>query len=141
MKKIIIVLVLVAVAAWALQTYTDYKVIDYAKNYASRLNWEDVKKFKFPAINWMNLKTPSADKQLNVFIRDGQFVPNSNAMPKGIRVVWINEDNKAHTVTGEGWGSPEIQPGKSWSRSFDVAGEYSYSCSVHPSMTGELIVE
>lgn len=142
MKKFIVLIAAIVIIAWALQNYTDFKALDLAKTY-----WQEINKQYLQKIDWSKLtsffgvKTPDPEKQLNIFIRDGQFVPNLNAVKTGIKVTWFNEDSKAHTVTGESWGSGEIGAGKAWSKTFDAAGDYKYHCALHPSMTGEIMVK
>lgn len=141
-KNIIILLVVAVVALWGLQNYTDFKAVDCVHSWLVKSNWGSVDKYKAMLANWiLKLRTPDAEQHLNVFIRDGQFVPNSNPIKKGSKVRWINEDTRAHTVSGEGWGSGQIEPGKTYTKTFDTAGRYTYSCSNHPSEKGELIVE
>ncbi len=136
MKKIIIFIVIVAVLAWAAQTFSNFKVIDYAKNYAAKIDWTAIKtNFGFkPAI-------PPADKQLNIFIRDEKFLPNASAILLNSNVTWYNEDVKNHTVTGENWGSAELKPGQEFSKKFDSPGTYQYHCSIHPSEIGSIVVQ
>jgi plastocyanin len=48
----------------------------------------------------------------------------------------------SHTVTGDN-GGPSSQPlatGQSYSFTFNTAGTFAYHCSIHPSMTGMVIV-
>ncbi|HCX27800.1 MAG TPA: hypothetical protein DHI91_01525 [Candidatus Portnoybacteria bacterium] len=143
MKKFIIFIIIVFAAAWALQNYTSFKALDYAKEYYQKIDLSKasdyIKNLKLSEI--FKKETPDPEKQLNIFIRDGQFVPNMNAAKAGINVTWINEDTKPHTVTGESWGSRELMPAAKYSRTFDTAGNYKYHCSSHPSETGELIVK
>ncbi len=141
MKKFIVFLAVVLVAVWALQTYTSFKAWDYTKIYWAKIDWSYFKNIDLSKLNFWSDKTPNPEKQLNVFIRDGKFLPNMNSAKVGIKVTWYNEDTKAHTVTGEGWGSEEIKPGKAYSKTFNAAGDYKYHCSLYPSMTGELIVQ
>lgn len=60
----------------------------------------------------------------------------------GTTVVWRNEDVVIHTATddGGGWDSGEIEPGASWSRTFDSPGTYAYHCTPHPFMTAAVVV-
>ena len=142
MKKALILIIVLVVAAWAAQTFTNFKAIDYANN-----AWQNINGRYLRNIDWSKLtgsfgaKAPDPEKQLNIFIRDGKFVPNLNAAHVGIKATWINEDNKTHSVTGASWGSGEIAAGKAWSKVFDAAGDFAYHCSLHPSETGEIIVK
>ena len=132
MKKIVLFLVILIAGAWGLQNYTGFKAVDIAKTY-----WQKIERSKISDFfGGKKDQTPDPEKQLNIFIRDGKFIPNLNAGRVGIKVTWMNEDVKTHTVTGEGWGSGEIAPGKAYSKTFDAAGDYKYQCSIYPSMTG-----
>ena len=135
MKKIIVYVLAILLAAWALQNYTSFKALDYAKTYWQSADWSKINIFSG------DKTTPDPEKQLNIFIKNSKFVPNFNGIILGAKVTWFNEDTIKHTVTGEGWGSGEIAPGKAYSKTFDAAGTYKYHCSIHPSMTGEIIVK
>jgi plastocyanin len=73
------------------------------------------------------------------------FTPRAlNVMP-GSMVSWINEDATPHTVTAEGTGAPlfdsgPISPGDTFDNIFDMPGEFGYHCSIHPWMTGRVMV-
>ena len=65
----------------------------------------------------------------------------------GETVFWTNVDGVPHTVTlgsrgvaKDGFDSGYIGPGQSFGLRFDQSGEFSYTCLVHPSMTGSIIV-
>jgi len=57
-------------------------------------------------------------------------------------VTWTNNDNIAHTVTADNgaFDSGYLNQGQTWSYTFTTAGTYSYHCSIHPWMTGTVIV-
>ena len=55
-------------------------------------------------------------------------------------VIWINKDNVAHTVTGFGIDE-KVQPGQSITHTFNETGSYDYVCTIHPGMTGTVIVK
>jgi len=144
MKKIIIFLVIILVGAWALQNYTSFKAFDLAEKYYQQIDLGRAKAW-VEDLNLQSLfggakKIPDAEKRLNIFIRENGFLPNKNVVKAGAKVTWYNEDSRPHAVSGDGWGSAEIAPGKAWSKTFDLAGTYAYSCSLHPSEKGELIV-
>jgi plastocyanin len=73
------------------------------------------------------------------------FTPRAlNVMP-GSMVSWTNEDATPHTVTAEGTGaslfdSGPISPGDTFDNIFDMPGEFGYHCSIHPWMTGRVMV-
>jgi plastocyanin len=73
------------------------------------------------------------------------FTPRAlNVMP-GSMVSWTNEDATPHTVTAEGTGAPlfdsgPISPGDTFDNIFDMPGEFGYHCSIHPWMTGRVMV-
>lgn len=60
----------------------------------------------------------------------------------GTTVTWTNEDSVVHTVTDvdNRFDSQLIEPGGSWSYTFDDEGEYVYYCTIHPWMKGSVKV-
>ncbi len=68
------------------------------------------------------------------------YVPNTFTVKKGVTVTWTNNDTMDHTVTGNGWASPTLAPGQSYSRRFDTAGSFDYHCAIHPAMQGTVNV-
>lgn len=81
----------------------------------------------------------------HISIEDFQFGDGSLTITQGDTVVWTNNDSVAHTVdstdgTGE-LDSGNIAPGATFEWTFDDAGTFEYRCDLHPSMTGEIVVE
>ena len=74
----------------------------------------------------------------------GYYVPASAAYVIGVNntVTWVNHDVAIHTVTsGTGaFDSKNIASGSSWSYTFSTPGTYGYHCTIHPWMTGTVIV-
>ena len=71
------------------------------------------------------------------------FSPDEITIVAGDSVVWTNNDNGAHTVEddeGE-FGSGNLDSGASFNFTFEAAGNYSYHCGYHSSMTGVINVE
>jgi len=133
-------IILILLVAAGLQKFTDLNPFSRAWYYLSG----NYKAQDYKISDEHNPKTysgPSAETNLNIFIRDSKFLPNSNAMPLGSKVTWINEDKIAHNVSGDGWSSGDLAPGQSFSKTFDAAGDYQYSCSLHPEMKGELKIQ
>ncbi len=83
------------------------------------------------------------------------FDPKEAHIAVGDTVVWTNDDSAGHTVTSGAPGQNDsgslfdstkdpagflVKPTKSWSHTFDKAGEFPYFCQVHPWMLGEVYV-
>ncbi len=74
------------------------------------------------------------------------FTPNTITVPKGDIIQWTNNDKVPHTVTsapdGSTWDSGIISAGKSYQLDTSKlnATEYDYLCTVHPFMTGKIII-
>ncbi|MFA5843943.1 MAG: cupredoxin family copper-binding protein [Coriobacteriia bacterium] len=77
----------------------------------------------------------------SVSIKGFAFEPASLKVAKGSTVVWTNNDSVDHTIIGEGFNSGQIAPSSTFRYKFDKAGTYDYSCGIHPSMKGQVIVE
>jgi len=79
-----------------------------------------------------------------VVIENFSFSPQTFTLPAGATVTWTNRDSMPHTVTSTDKRfpkSPVLKPGQSYSNNFSAAGTYSYFCSIHPRMTGKIIVK
>jgi plastocyanin len=79
-----------------------------------------------------------------VVIDNFSFSPQTFTLPAGATITWTNRDNMPHTVTSADnrfSKSPVLKPGQSFSNTFAAAGTYSYFCSIHPRMTGKIIVK
>ena len=77
---------------------------------------------------------------------EGGFMPSeiSLSSSEGNNIVlWTNDDAKEHTVTANdgSFDSGPISPGGIFDNTFDTPGDFSYHCSIHPFMTGVVIVE
>ena len=76
-------------------------------------------------------------------IESFRFCPSPLRVQTGTTVTWTNDDNVAHTVTarsGPHFDSGTIAQGRSWSHRFDQAGTFTYYCTLHPWMQGNLEV-
>jgi plastocyanin len=83
--------------------------------------------------------TPSS-----ISIRDFKFSPATISVRSGARVAVTNSDSAPHTVTaddGHSFDSGTVQPGASASIQAPGPGTYSYHCTIHPFMTGALVVK
>lgn len=77
-----------------------------------------------------------------VRIVDFAFRPRRLEIPKGTRVRWVNRGDVSHTTTSTTglWNSGALAPGDTFSRVFRTRGTFRYLCSIHPEMTGEILV-
>jgi len=85
-------------------------------------------------------KTTPKTTENEVKIANFAFSPGTITVTAGTEITWINEDSTVHTVTGAGFESGEIKPGQSYNHAFSSPGTYDYHCSIHSSMTGQVVV-
>jgi plastocyanin len=80
--------------------------------------------------------TPTPTATISVDIKGFTFVPVTITVPAGTTVTWTNDDTVAHTVTSVtgAFDSGNIDPGKTYSFTFNQAGTFEYSCTNHPSI-------
>jgi nitrite reductase (NO-forming) len=74
---------------------------------------------------------------------DQSFVPQFISMPIESTVSWTNDDSIQHTITSDEEGlfvSGPISPGDTFYNTFHTPGEFGYHCSIHPWMTGRVMV-
>ena len=78
-----------------------------------------------------------------VKIDNFSFGPQSVTVPVGATVTWINRDDIPHTVvsTEKMFKSKVLDTDEKFSYTFTKAGEYPYFCSIHPKMTGKIVVQ
>lgn len=78
-----------------------------------------------------------------VSIRDFAYSPGNLQVPVGATVTWTNNDDAPHTATARNrdWDSGNLNKGESGSLTFRVAGDYTYFCTIHPSMVARLVVK
>lgn len=71
------------------------------------------------------------------------FGPQTITVPVGTTVTWVNKDDIPHTVvsTDGVFKSKVRDTDEKFSYTFDKPGTYSYYCSVHPKMTGKVVVQ
>ena len=86
---------------------------------------------------------PTSPAPGTVSIVNMTFTPASITVTPGTTVTWNNIDDMTHTVTADdnSFNSGNIGAGGSFVKTFSVAGTFTYHCSIHPSMTGKVVVK
>jgi plastocyanin len=71
------------------------------------------------------------------------FGPPTITVPVGTTVTWTNSDDIPHTaVSTDGvFKSKVMDTDEKFSYTFTKAGTYPYYCTIHPKMTGKIVVQ
>jgi len=78
-----------------------------------------------------------------IAIDNFSFTRARTTVPAGTTVRWTNHDEVPHTVMSadHAFKSAVLDTDGAFSRRFDTRGTYTYFCSLHPVMTGEVAVD
>ncbi len=82
-------------------------------------------------------------KQNRIEIKDFAFNPKSITVKSGDKVTWINRDEEPHTIVSvekQFKKSTALDTDQEFTITAGAPGTYSYFCSVHPKMTGTIVV-
>ena len=89
-------------------------------------------------------RTVSAEPK-QISIDNFKYVPDTLTVPAGTKVTWTNHDDMPHTVTSTSkprtLDSDALDTDGQFSHVFAEPGTYAYVCTVHPKMSGQVIVE
>ena len=80
----------------------------------------------------------------SVSVSDDQFSPANIQVSPGTTVTWTwASGSTTHNVTfSDGTpGSGDKPAGSTFSRTFSTAGTFNYSCTIHPGMSGSVLVK
>lgn len=99
--------------------------------------------FHDPEVAFMVPETSTYEVSMFIY----EFMPMEFTVPAGTTVTWINHDEAEHTVTASDGlfdsgniMTANVAPGASFSFTFTEPGTYEYTCTIHPRMTGTIIV-
>jgi amicyanin len=86
-----------------------------------------------------SVQAAGAEVQIDQFT----FAPQQVTVKAGTTVTWINDDDVPHTVASSTklFKSKTLDTKDSFSFTFTTPGTYDYFCSLHPHMTGAVVVE
>lgn len=84
-----------------------------------------------------------AGDAVTVRIDNFTFAPDAVVVAPGTAVTWINGDDIPHTVVAQdkSFRSKTLDTDDRYVHVFDAPGEYPYFCSLHPHMTGTIVVK
>ena len=79
-----------------------------------------------------------------IVIKDFHFTPETLTVKSGEKITWVNRDEEPHTVVSvekQFKKSAPLDTDEAFTITAGAPGTYTYFCSVHPKMTGTIIVE
>ena len=81
--------------------------------------------------------------ETEVKIDNFAFAPQRVVVKADTTVTWINDDDIPHTIASSTklFKSNALDTNDKFSFTFTTAGAYEYFCSLHPHMTGTIVVE
>ncbi len=91
-----------------------------------------------------SIAADSPSKAAEVNIDNFSFSPATITVKAGTAVTWTNRDDIPHTVVADdktSFKSKVLDTGDKFTFTPTKPGTYPYFCSIHPKMTGKLIVE
>jgi plastocyanin len=71
------------------------------------------------------------------------FTPAAITVPVGSTIRWTNHDDIPHNVVSDdkSFKSKALDTDDNFSFTFTKPGTYTYFCSIHPKMTGKVVVQ
>ena len=83
------------------------------------------------------------DKAPEVKVDNFSFAPETLTVPVNTTVTWINKDDIPHVIaSADGlFKSKGLDTDDKYTFTFTKPGAYSYYCSIHPKMTGKIVVQ
>jgi amicyanin len=82
-------------------------------------------------------------EEYQVEIKDYAFKPATLTVKVGEKVTWTNRDEEPHQVgsVDKKLLSPVLDTDGRFSQTFSAPGTYEYYCTLHPRMTGKVVVK
>ena len=79
----------------------------------------------------------------HIVVSNFMFHPAILTITAGSTVTWVNEDEEPHTIVSATglFRSEALDTHASFSFKFDKPGTYLFACSIHPQMTGKILVQ
>jgi plastocyanin len=90
-------------------------------------------------------RAPSADvaRSATIQIDNFHYSPPTLVVAPGTTITWKNDDDSPHSVREKDgkFKSAALDTDDTFSQTFAAPGEYDYFCSIHPYMTGKIVVK
>jgi plastocyanin len=90
------------------------------------------------AVGFLAVPAGAADRTVRIVSSD--YAPDPVRITVGERVTWLNGDSLPHDASGNGWSTPLLLNGQRASVRFTAVGTYAYTCTIHPAMSGRVVV-
>ena len=92
---------------------------------------------------YLHAAAPASADEVAVKIGNFTFGQRELKVKAGTTVTWINNDDIPHTVASSTkvFKSKALDTKDNFSFTFTTPGDYEYFCSLHPHMTGAIVVE
>ena len=86
---------------------------------------------------------PATARKAEVKIDNFSFSPVALTVKAGTQITWTNADDIPHTVVSNDliFKSKVLDTDEKFTFTASKPGTYSYFCSIHPKMTGKVVVE
>jgi len=86
---------------------------------------------------------PPAPANMEVKIDNFTFSPATITVAAGTQVTWTNHDDIPHNVVADdtSFKSKTLDTDEKFTYTFTKPGTYSYLCTIHPKMTGKVVVQ
>ena len=96
-----------------------------------------------PLVATIILPAGAQNAPVAVGIDNFTFNPQTLTVKAGATVTWTNKDDIPHTVAAvnKEFRSKALDTDDAYTFTFTTPGTYAYFCSLHPHMTGTIVVE
>ena len=92
----------------------------------------------------LSSRAVAAAAPVTVKIDNFTFDAATITVPVGTTVTWVNQDDIPHTVVSDDkttFRSKVMDTDEKFSFTFNTPGSFGYFCSIHPHMTGKVVVK
>ncbi len=88
-------------------------------------------------------RRPVQASAVEIKIDNFNFAPATLVVRKGTQITWTNRDDIPHTVVEDDktFKSKVLDTDEKFTFTANRTGTYRYYCSIHPKMTGKVVVE